>query len=183
MPISKNPILKDYINDKLPEVIRGCSHELYKTDEEKKRLLLLVNRAMAYLELDLYKHCIKDALEATKIDSSWLRPQYLMIRALIGRGKKKTATDIYEMWREKIGLGELALQKEIHNLLYTKPQTSATTTTVTTTTTTTTENLRNTPAAEDIPTTTTTTTTSATTENLRNTPAAEEIPTFDIRGM
>lgn len=117
-----DPSLADFIKGEyVPAAIR-CTSLLSKLNsaESKQRCMLLVNRATCYLQLGLFKHCIRDAHDASNIDSVWFRPRYLIIRALVCRGRIDEAISVYNDW-QKIGMGEFELQEEINNLLFHHP--------------------------------------------------------------
>merc|ERR1712130_843625 len=77
-----------------------------------------VNRATCYLNLGLYKHCIKDAEAASEIDPHWFRPKYLIMRALIYRKRIKEAMTMYKQWQESEEVGDITLEEEIYTLLF-----------------------------------------------------------------
>jgi len=117
--ICKKSLLTYYMEENYPRVVKKCTRELRRLpdDENEERLSLLINRASSYLQLGMYKHCIQDCLAAGQIDANWLRPHFLTISALVARGRKLEAQEVFNLWKKHVGLGDLSLMKQIHEIL------------------------------------------------------------------
>lgn len=69
--------------------------------EKKKHPMMLCNRALAHLELDLYRRCLKDCEEALKEDDACLRAYHLGGIAYMKMEKEKEARRMWQRGMDK----------------------------------------------------------------------------------
>jgi len=108
-------LLSDFMVGKHSRVVKQCNSLLKKLNDAdtEPRRVLLNNRAISYLNMGMYRRCIKDATAASEIDPGKIRPIYTLVQALVKAKKMDEAKELYADWVETAGIIDLFWQKKI----------------------------------------------------------------------